>query len=136
MKAIALLTGLWLLLATAATAADHEKKTYRATVDNDGVQRVELLGGGYYFEPYRIIVRVNVPVELVVRKESGVVPHNIVMKSPEAGLAFEESLTREPKTIKFTPQKVGSYQFYCSKKPPFLASHREKGMEGVLEVVE
>ena len=40
------------------------------------------------------------------------------------------------KAIAFTPAKVGSYPFYCDKKPWFLASHRKKGMEGVLEVVE
>jgi hypothetical protein len=31
---------------------------------------------------------------------------------------------------------VGRYPFYCDKKLFFMAGHREKGMEGVLEVVE
>jgi hypothetical protein len=31
---------------------------------------------------------------------------------------------------------VGEYPFYCSKKLLFFKSHREKGMEGMLEVVQ
>jgi len=35
-------------------------------------------------------VKVNVPVELTVRKESGFVPHNIVAKAPAGGLRGAE----------------------------------------------
>ena len=112
------------------------EKVFKATVDKDGVQRVDILGGGYFFTPNRIIVKVNVPVELKVRKESGVVPHNIVIKEPEAGIAFDISLSDEPKVIRFTPTKTGAYPFYCNKKLLFFESHREKGMEGIIEVIE
>jgi hypothetical protein len=44
-------------------------------------------------------------------------------------------MTTTPKTIKFVPTKTGTYPFYCSKKVPFVKSRRERGMEGVLEVV-
>lgn len=119
-----------------AGSAFAEEKTHRATVDADGVQRVEVLGGSYFFRPKHIIVKVNVPVELKVKKESGVAPHNIVIKEPEAGIAFDESMGTEPKVIRFTPKKTGSYTFYCSKKLLFFESHRDKGMKGVLEVVQ
>lgn len=36
----------------------------------------------------------------------------------------------------FTTTKPGKYPFYCDKKLLFMDSHREKGMEGILEVVE
>lgn len=49
---------------------------------------------------------------------------------------FEVSLTTEPKVVKFTPTKSGRYPFYCSKKLLIFESHEEKGMKGVLEVVE
>jgi len=119
-----------------AAYASAEEKTHRATVDADGVQRVEVLGGSYFFRPKHIIVKVNVPVELKVKKESGVAPHNIVIKEPEAGIAFDESMGTEPKVIRFTPKKTGNYTFYCSKKLIFFESHRDKGMKGVLEVVQ
>lgn len=105
-------------------------------IDKDGVQRVDILGSDYYFKPAHIIVKVNLPVELKIRKDGYVIPHNIVIEAPEAGIKVNESLSRDPKSITFTPTKVGKYPMYCDKKPPFLASHREKGMEGMLEVVE
>ena len=105
-------------------------------IDKDGVQRVDILGGDYFFKPARIVVKVNVPVELNVRKDGYIVPHNIVIEAPQAGIKVNESLSHDPKTIKFTPTKVGKYPMFCNNKLPFLPSHREKGMEGLLEVVE
>ncbi len=106
-----------------------------APIGKDGVQRVEIVGGSYFFKPNHIVVKVNIPVELKVSKESGLVPHDIVAKSPEAGIEFKESMSTTPKIIKFTPTKVGKYPMYCSKKAPFSKTHREKGMEGIIEVV-
>jgi plastocyanin domain-containing protein len=119
---------------TAAFAQD-QKEVYVAKVDPDGVQRVRLEGGGYFFKPNHIVIKVNVPVELSASREAGIVPHNLVIKAPEAGISVEEELATEPKKITFTATAVGKYPFYCSNKLLFFASHRERGMEGVLEVV-
>lgn len=129
---------IFLMLAGLAFAEEavKEKKVFTATVDKDGVQRVEVIGGEYFFDPGHIIVKVNVPVELTVRKKSGVVPHDIVINAPEAGINFKEGFGKEPKVIKFTPTKTGKYPIYCSKQLLFFKSHREKGMEGLLEVIE
>ena len=118
-----------------ATAREAEK-LYSAKADADGIQRVEIVGGSYYFDPNHIIVKVNVPIELKVRKESGITPHNFVLKAPEADIDVDTTLEEAAKTMVLTPKKTGTFNFYCSKKLLFLKSHREKGMEGVLEVVE
>jgi len=123
---------LWSTLITAFAA---EPPTV-VPIAADGFQRVEILAGDYFFKPAHLIVKVNQPVELKVRKETYIVPHNLVIDAPAAGIKVNESLSRDPKTISFTPTKTGVYPIFCDKKPPFLASHREKGMEGVLEVVE
>ncbi len=126
-----------LACASLAAGAEEKEKVFRATVGDDGVQRVEVIGGSYFFKPNHIIVKVNVPVELKVRKESGFTPHNIVVKAPEAGINFNVSLDDEkPELIKFTPTKTGTYPIYSDKKLLFFESHREKGMEGVLEVTD
>ncbi|TAL27467.1 MAG: quinol oxidase [Nitrospirae bacterium] len=128
---------LFLALAAVGYAAEvKEKKEFRAVIDKDGVQRVEVIGGEYFFEPGHIIVKVNVPVELTVRKKPGIVPHDIAIESPDAGINFKQDISKEPKVIKFTPKKAGKYPIYCSKKLLFFKSHRERGMEGVLEVIE
>jgi hypothetical protein len=113
-----------------------EKKVFKAVIDKDNVQRVEIIGGSYFLNPDYIIVKVNIPVELIVKKEPGITPHDIVINAPEAGINFKEDLTTEPKIIRFTPLKTGKYPMYCSKRFLFFKSHRERGMEGVLEVVE
>ena len=122
------------LIASYAAASSGEPVTV-VPIDQDGIQRVEIEGGSYFFKPDHIVVRINIPVELKVSKESGLIPHNIVAISREAGIAFQENLSSTPKSIRLTPTKVGTYPIYCSKKAPFSKSHREKGMEGVIEVV-
>ena len=119
-----------------ASAEEGEEKRVVATVDADGVQRVEVLGGSYFFDPNYIVVKVNVPVELAVKKESGMAPHDIVLKEPDAGIEFGETMGTEPKIIKFTPTKTGTYPFTCEKRFLFFKSHKDRGMKGVLEVVE
>jgi plastocyanin len=71
-----------------------------------------------------------------VKKAGGFVPHNIVMDAPDAGMKFEESLGSELRVIKFTPTKTGRYPFSCTKRFLFFKSHKERGMEGIIEVVE
>ena len=108
-----------------------------ATVDADGVQRAEVIGGDYYFDPNYIVVKVNKPVELTVKKASGFIPHDMLVKAPEAGIDFKTDLdAKKPEVIKFTPTKVGKYPMACDKKLLFFNSHRDKGMEGTIEVVE
>ena len=107
----------------------------RSKPDVDGVQRVRLVAGSYFFKPNHIIVKANVPVELIASRESGITPHDLVIRAEEAGINVKEDLGTDPKKIAFTATKPGKYPIYCSKKLPFMAGHREKGMEGILEVV-
>lgn len=124
-----------LFLFTVSTAA-AEKKEFTAKTDPDGVQRVEILAGSYFFDPNYLIVKVNVPVELKIRKEPGMIPHDIVLKAPEAGIDFRQELKETAEIIKFTPTKTGTYPFACEKKLLFFESHKDKGMTGTLEVRE
>lgn len=123
------------LASPAVSSPQEQGKTYRAAVDMDNVQRVEVTGGSYFFKPDHIIVTENIPVEFKVRKEPSILPHNLTIKAPEAGIDVEVALSSgETKTVRFTPTKKGKYEFYCNKKFLFFKSHREKGMKGVLEV--
>jgi plastocyanin len=111
-------------------------KRYVATIGEDGYQHVEMTAGGYYFDPRTVVVKVNVPVELTIRREPGITPHNLVMRSPEADLEFEIDITTEPKKVTFMATRTGAYPFECSKRFLFFKSHKDRGMHGVLEVVE
>ncbi|RJQ47186.1 MAG: quinol oxidase [Nitrospiraceae bacterium] len=126
-----------LFAGTAHGGGSAGKQTiYTATVDKDGIQKVEISGSDYYFDPDHIVVKKDIPVEFTVRKMSGIIPHNIVIESPEASMNIRETISRDPRVIRFTPTKTGTYPFFCDKKFLFFPSHRKKGMEGILEVVE
>lgn len=70
-------------------------------VSADGIQRAEIGVDSYSFSPSRLIVKENVPVELIIKSTSWIVPHNFVLKSPEAGLEIEkETPPRETVTLR------------------------------------
>ena len=112
-----------------------EAKRVVAKVDADGVQRVDIVGGGYYYDPNVIVVKVNQPVELRVKKDGGYIPHNIIVNAPEAGIDFKVELKNDFQTISFTPTKTGKYLMYCDHQFLWFKNHKEKGMEGIIEVV-
>ena len=135
MKALKALICIALFSFTFASHEDGEK--FVAVPDRDGVQRVYIRAGSYYYRPSHIVVRKGMPVELVLIRESAIIPHNIVMNYPEAGMEFRVEIDpEEPVRVSFIPTKKGLFEFYCDKKLPFLPSHREKGMHGIIEVVE
>ncbi len=108
----------------------------QAVVAEDGVQHVRIVGGSYFFKPNRVVVKVGVPVELTLSREDGLIPHVFVIHAPESGINVDQSLSTAPQTIRFTPTALGRYPFYCKNRLLFFKSHREEGMEGILEVVE
>ncbi len=125
-----------LFLSAVVTGAEKNGKDSNvATVDSDGVQRVRIVGGEYFFKPNRVVVKANVPVELSASRESGIVPHSLVIQAPEAGITVDVDLSTEVRKLTFTPTAPGTYPFYCKNKLLFFKSHRERGQEGVLEVI-
>ena len=101
----------------------------------DGVQRAEIIIDTYSYTPNHIVVVVNRPVELTLKSVTWIVPHNFVIKAPEAGIDISKDVQAgQTITISFTPAKEGRFKFLCDKKLLFFKSHQEKGMEGILEV--
>ncbi len=100
------------------------------------IQKVKILAGSYFFKPDQLTLKVNVPVELSVSKNSGFSPHTIMMDEKEAGMQFNHSLNSEPLKINFTPIRTGHFKFYCDQKILFFDSHRKKKMVGLIKVVD
>ncbi|MDN7879891.1 quinol oxidase [Burkholderia aenigmatica] len=122
------------LAAGAALARADGDAPVRVPVDADGVQRVAIVGGSYFFRPNHVIVRAHLPVELTVSAEPGLVPHSFEIDAPQAGIAVHTELATTPKTFRFTPTQPGRFAYYCTHRLLFFRSHRERGMEGVLDV--
>ncbi|KVL17401.1 hypothetical protein [Burkholderia sp. MSMB1826] len=132
----AMIKGLGLAACLAGTmlARAEGDPTVRVPVDADGVQRVAIVGGSYFFRPNHVIVRAHVPVELTVSAEPGAVPHSFELDAPQAGIAVRTELGTTPRTFRFTPLQPGRFAYYCTHRLLFFRSHRERGMEGVLDV--
>lgn len=104
-------------------------------VGADGVQRASITLDSYSFAPAHLIVQAGKPVELTLTSAATLVPHNLILKEPAAGLSVAQEVgPRETAKVRFTPTQPGTYVFYCDKKLLFFPSHREQGMEGRLEV--
>ena len=134
MKKLIFLLAAILLLPSISFSAD-EGKPYVASAAPDGKEHITITGGSYFFRPDNIVVRVNVPVELkVVAEPSWLITHDFVLKAP--GVDIKTSISTVPKVFEFTPTRTGDYKFYCDKRFLFFESHRARGMEGTLRVVE
>lgn len=104
-------------------------------VSADGVQRVTITLDSYSFAPSHLIVEAGKPVELTLNSVTTVTPHNFALKEPAAGIDLDQTVWGgKTAVVRFTPTKPGTYVFYCDKQLLFLKSHRDRGMEGKLEV--
>jgi len=128
---IGLVLGGLLKVVTALAAAG----TVIVPVSEHNVQRLEITADSYSFTPSRFVVKQNIPVELTFKSVSWIVPHNFVLKSPEAGLAMEKEIgPGETTVVRFTPTRIGEFKFSCTKKLFFFSSHEDQGMMGTLVV--
>ncbi|MDH4133949.1 MAG: cupredoxin domain-containing protein [Gammaproteobacteria bacterium] len=89
----------------------------------------------YSFKPDKITVKAGQPVTLKLVNEATFIPHNLVIRSPEAGIEIKLDLSAgKSGEVSFTPTKAGTYEMICDKTPPIGKSHKEKGMHGTLIV--
>ena len=101
----------------------------------DGVQRATVTLDSYSYSPNHVIVEAGKPVELTLTSVTIIIPHNFIIKDPAGSLSVEQDVSAgKTVTIKFTPTQPGTFPIYCDKRLWPLPSHRDKGMEGKLEV--
>ena len=101
----------------------------------DGVQRATITLDSYSYSPNHMIVEAGKPVELTLTSVTTIIPHNFIIKDPTGNLSVEQDVSAgKTVTITFTPTQPGTFPIYCDKRLWPLPSHRDKGMEGKLEV--
>ena len=104
-------------------------------VATDGVQRATVTLDSYSYSPNHMIVEAGKPVELTLTSVTTIIPHNFIIKNPTGNLSVEQDVSAgKTVTITFTPTQPGTFPIYCDKRLWPLPSHRDKGMEGKLEV--
>ena len=101
----------------------------------DGVQRATVTLDSYSYQPDHLIVERGKPVELTLTSVTTIIPHNFIIKDPAGSLTVEQDVSAgKTVVVKFTPTQSGTFPIYCDKRLWPLPSHRDKGMEGKLEV--
>ena len=93
--------------------------------------------GSYFIKPEKISIKVGEPVTLKLTNSASVVPHDLKIVAPEAGIDVKVDVAAgKTASVSFTPTKIGTYEMICDKKLLFFTSHKDKGMHGVLEVTQ
>ena len=126
-----------LVLAVTTLAADPASMgpPFTVPVDSDGVQRTTVILDSYSYQPGHLIVEKGKPVELTLKSVTTLTPHNFIIKDPAGSLAVEQDVSAgKTALLKVTPTQSGTFPIYCDKRLWPLPSHRDKGMEGKLEV--
>jgi len=132
------MVGLLTLVVVAITVAAEPPQSDHPMViplAADGVQRAPIALDSYSYTPNHLIVEAGRPVELTLTSVATIIPHNFIIKDPAGGLSVEQDIgAGKTVTITFTPTQRGTFPIYCDKRLWPLPSHRDKGMEGKLEV--
>lgn len=100
-------------------------------VGPDGIQRATITLDSYSYTPNHLIVEAGKPVELTLTSVTTITPHNFIIKE----VSVEQDVSAgKTQVAKFTPAQAGIFTIYCDKRLWPMPSHRDKGMEGKLEV--
>ena len=98
-------------------------------------QVIEVKLDSYTIKPDKITVKAGQPVTLKVKNEASFIPHNLIIKAPQAGVEVKVDVgAGKSGEVSFTPTQPGSYEMICDKSPPIGKSHKAKGMHGLLIV--
>jgi heme/copper-type cytochrome/quinol oxidase subunit 2 len=104
-------------------------------ISPDGIQRATIILDSYSYSPNHLVVESGKPVELTLSSITTITPHNFIVHEPSSGLVIEQDVgAGKTAMIRFVPTQPSRVVFYCDKRLWPMPSHREKGMEGVLEV--
>ena len=140
MRLLHLSVAVWLLILVGVTSVQAAEPSQSGPpmmvpVAADGVQRATITLDSYSYTPNHVIVEVGKPVELTLTSVTTIIPHNFIIKDPAGSLSVEQDVSAgKTVTITFTPTQPGTFPIYCDKRLWPLPSHRDKGMEGKLEV--
>ena len=120
-----------MLLAGSAHAVSIE--AWHAAVEPDNVQRVNISCGTNFLDPREIVVKKDVPLELVIRTQGSSPDQSLTIQLP--GSVLENIIGRLPRLIRVAPNVLGSFTLQCrtpgvSEDPKTLTKKR-----GILTII-
>ncbi|OGM11546.1 hypothetical protein A2W13_02310 [Candidatus Woesebacteria bacterium RBG_16_36_11] len=127
--ALMVVIGLYLIKSkseAAQTVNEANISGVESNIPNETVSTITVEGGNYYFNPNEIRVKKGEPVRIILNSVDGIA-HNLVID--EFNVTSETISSDETTQVEFTPDKTGTFEFYCS-----IDGHRAMGMKGTLIV--
>lgn len=114
---------------TITTTTQAEQPTGTATGSATGEttmqKAISVESGSFYFKPNEIRVKKGEKVTITLTNKGGM--HNFVID--EFNVKSETINGGASTVVEFTPDKTGTFEFYCS-----IGNHRQMGMKGKLIV--
>jgi hypothetical protein len=86
-------------------------EAWQAVVEADGVQRVRISCGSNFFDPREIVVKKDVPLDLIVRTTNKLPRQNFLLLLP--GQASTHPIEPASRPIRFLPSAPGQYVMLC-----------------------
>jgi heme/copper-type cytochrome/quinol oxidase subunit 2 len=101
----------------------------------DGIQRATIILDSYSYSPNYLTVERGKPVELTLKSVTTIIPHNFIINEQGGRFLVEQDVgAGQTAMARFVPSEPGLFPFFCDKRLWPMPSHRDKGMDGILEV--
>jgi plastocyanin len=110
-----------------STAVEGTNDMTQDNINNNAQETIGIEAGMYYFRPDVIRAKKGEKVKISLTSAGGT--HDFVID--EFNARTERAGTGQSTSVEFTPDKTGTFEFYCS-----VANHRQLGMKGTLIVEE
>ena len=134
-RTLAIVGLLTVTLVSIGHASDSLGSAIAVPISPDGVQRATVILDSYSYSPNHLVVENGKPVELTLTSVTTITPHNFIIKDSTGSLSVEQDVGAGRTVIaRFVPTQPGLFSFFCDKRLWPMRSHRDKGMEGLLEV--
>ena len=134
-RTLAIVGLLTITLVSIGHASDSLGSAIAVPISPDGVQRATVILDSYSYSPNHLVVENGKPVELTLTSVTTITPHNFIIKDAAGSLSVEQDVGAGMTVmVRFAPTQPGLFSFFCDKRLWPMRSHRDKGMEGLLEV--
>jgi heme/copper-type cytochrome/quinol oxidase subunit 2 len=134
-RTLAIVGLLTVTLVSIGHASDSLGSAIAVPISPDGVQRATIILDSYSYSPNHLVVENGKPVELTLTSVTTITPHNFIIKDSTGSLSVEQDVGAGRTVMaRFVPTQPGLFSFFCDKRLWPMRSHRDKGMEGLLEV--
>ena len=98
-----------------------------AGASDENVKTIDIEAGSFYYKPNVLTVKKGQKVKVVIHSVSMMHDFNI----DELNVHGQKTKNGETSTVEFTPDKTGTFEYYCS-----VGQHRANGQVGKITVEE